>query len=68
MELSQSIDINLEDGSTISLNVTPQFMTSVRQCAGLAPDETLSDIHVKQFLISALQNFLEHSADEIEST
>ena len=57
---TDSMNIELANGNEVNLDMTPQFVTAVRQFAGLKSDERLSDIHVKQFLISAIQNSLLH--------
>lgn len=58
---TDSMNIEFSDGNRVNLDMTPQFITAVRQFAGLKLDERLSDIHVKQFLISSIQNSLLHN-------
>ena len=54
MDVEKTIQVELSDGRTMEIDVSPQLMEQVRQAAGVEP----TDAHVKYFLIESMRNAL----------
>jgi hypothetical protein len=59
MQIAKTIEIELRNGQTITLDMTPELLRNIRTTFTLASDEDVTERHVKYFIASALKNMLE---------
>lgn len=58
MEFSSVTDIVLKTGDVVSLQMTSKFVEVVRHDLGLAPEDELTQMHIKQYLVAAMTKAL----------
>lgn len=63
MEFAKSMKIIMKDGRELDLQLTSQLLESIRSAFELLTIDDVSEMHVKEYLVSSMRNTLREEAD-----
>lgn len=63
MEFSKVVDIELKSGQVMQLQMSDAFIEKIRSTLMLPVEATVTERHIKSFLVGSMKNALEDSED-----